>query len=92
MRLTNIEDQMLKIELEEKLLDEVQTNINKNKSIDTYQLISLIAGTEDESEIREYTNKIQQLLVEKENLLYVATPSSENIKQINFNIEIRNVY
>ena len=87
MRLTNIEDQMLKIELEEKLLDEVQTNINKNKSIDTYQLISLIAGTEDESEIREYTNKIQQLLVEKENLLYVATPSSENIKQINFNIE-----
>ena len=32
MRLTNIEDQMLKIELEEKLLDEVQTNINKNKS------------------------------------------------------------
>ena len=40
MRLTNIEDQMLKIELEEKLLAEVQTNINKNKSIDTYQLIS----------------------------------------------------
>ena len=87
MRLTNIEDQMLKIELEEKLLAEVQTNINKNKSIDTYQLISLIAGTEDESAIREYTNKIQQLLVEKENLLYIATPSSENIKQINFNIE-----
>lgn len=87
MRLTNIEDQMLKIELEEKLLAEVQANINKNKSIDTYQLISLIAGTEDESTIREYTTKIQQLLVEKENLLYIATTNSENIKQINFNIE-----
>ena len=34
MRLTSIEDQMLKIELEEKLLAEFQANINKNKSLD----------------------------------------------------------
>lgn len=87
LRISNIEDQMLKIELQEKLLAELQSNINKNKSIDTYQLISLISGSEDEDAIKVYTNKIQQLLVEKENLLYVTTPNSENIKQINFNIE-----
>ncbi len=87
MRLTSIEDQMLKIELEEKLLAEFQANINKNKSLDTYQLISLIAGTEDEYTIKQYTTKIQQLLIEKENLLYIATPNSENIKQINASIE-----
>lgn len=87
MRLTSIEDQMLKIELEEKLLAEFQANINKNKSLDTYQLISLIAGTEDEFTIKQYTTKIQQLLIEKENLLYSTTPNSENIKQINASIE-----
>lgn len=87
MRLTNIEDEMLKVELEEKLLAELQSNISKNLSIDTYQLISLIAGTEYENSIREYTQSIKKLLVEKENLLYQVTPNSDNIKQINFNIE-----
>ena len=87
MRLTNIEDEMLKVELEEKLLAELQNNISKNVSIDTYQLISLIAGTEYENSIREYTQTIKKLLVDKENLLYQVTPNSENIKQINFNIE-----
>ncbi len=87
MRLTNIEDEMLKVELEEKILAELQTNISKNISIDTYQLISLIAGTEYENSIREYTQTIKKLLVDKENLLYQVTPNSDNIKQINFNIE-----
>ncbi|MFO0321903.1 MAG: polysaccharide biosynthesis tyrosine autokinase [Bacteroidota bacterium] len=87
MRLNSIEEQMLKIELEEKLLAEFQSNLNKNKSLDTYQLLSLIAGTEDEYTIKQYTLKIQQLLEEKENLLYIATPNSENIKQINSVIE-----
>lgn len=91
LRLTNLEDEILKVELEEKLLSELQANITKNKSIDTYQLISLIAGTEYENAIKEYTQNIQKLLIEKENLLYQLTPSSENIKQINFNIETQKI-
>jgi capsular exopolysaccharide synthesis family protein len=87
IRLTKIEDDMLKVELDEKILAELQQNISKNKSIDTYQLISLISGTEYESAIKEYTQSIQKLLLEKEDLLYMVTPNSENIKQINFNIE-----
>jgi tyrosine-protein kinase Etk/Wzc len=87
MRINSLEDEMLEVEMEEKILAELQANIAKNKSIDTYQLISLIAGTEYESSIREYTQGIQKLLLEKENLLYQVTPQSENIKQINYNIE-----
>ncbi len=87
VRLTKIEDDMLKVELDEKILAELQQNILKNKSIDTYQLISLISGTEYESAIKEYTQTIQKLLLEKEDLLYMVTPNSENVKQINFNIE-----
>ncbi|MDF2451156.1 MAG: wzc [Bacteroidota bacterium] len=87
VRMSRIEDDMLKAELDEKILSELQQNILKNKSIDTYQLISLISGTEYENAIKEYTQTIQKLLLEKEDLLYMVTPNSENIKQINFNIE-----
>lgn len=87
VRLTRIEDDMLKVELDEKLLAELQQNIVKNKGIDTYQLISLISGTEYENAIKEYTQSIQKLLLEKEDLLYMVTPNSENVRQINFNIE-----
>ena len=87
MRLTNIEDEMLKVEVQEKILAELQSNISKNKSIDTYQLIALIAGTEYENTVKEYTQNIQKLLIEKETLLYQVTPNSETIKQINYNIE-----
>jgi hypothetical protein len=63
-------------------------NINKNKSIEVYQLISLISGTEYENLIKDITQTIQKLLIEKENLLYQVTPNSENIKQINYMINI----
>jgi capsular exopolysaccharide synthesis family protein len=89
MRYTSIEDQMLKVDIEEKIIGEIQGNINKNKSIDIYQLISLISGTEYESLVKDITQSIQKLLVDKENMLYQVTPSSEQIKQINYQLEIQ---
>jgi capsular exopolysaccharide synthesis family protein len=37
--------------------------------------------------VKEITQSIQKLLREKEDLLYAVTPSSENIKQVNYQIE-----
>lgn len=65
MRYTNLEDQLLKVEMEEKILDEIQTNITKNKNIDVYQLVSLLAGSEDENMIKDIIQNIQKLLSEK---------------------------
>ena len=87
MRYSSVEDQMLKAEMEERIIAEIQSNITKNKNIDIYQLISLISGTEYENVIKDVTQNIQKLLTEKENMLYAVTPSSENIKQINYQIE-----
>lgn len=87
MRASNIEDQLLKVEMEEKIISEVQENISKNKGIDIYQLISIISGTEYESMIKDVIQNIQKLLSTKENLLYSVTPNSENIKQINYQLE-----
>jgi tyrosine-protein kinase Etk/Wzc len=87
MRVSSIEDQMLKVEMEENIINEIQANINKNKSLDVYSLVSLISGTEYENLIKEITQSIQKLLIDKENLLFQVTPNSENIKLINYQIE-----
>lgn len=86
-RYTNIEDQLLKVEMEEKIIDEVQKNINMKKGIDIYELISLVSGTEYEDMIKEITQSLQKLLLEKENLLYSVTPNSKQIEQINYQID-----
>ncbi len=86
-RLTLIEDQIMKYELEEKVLDEIQNNFVKNVNIDIYQLLSATIGTEGESGIKSLIDDLRKMLQTKENLLYQVTPNSENIKVINFQIE-----
>lgn len=89
LRASNIEEQLLKVEMEEKIIDEVQANINKNKNIDIYNLISIISGTDYENMVKDVIQSIQKLLAAKEDLLYMVTPNSENIKQINYQLEIQ---
>ena len=84
---SSVQEQLLQIELNEKLLDEILNNIQHQKNIDLYQLISLTIGTSYEESIKNIINNIQKLLVEKENLLYQLTPNSEQIKIINYQIE-----
>ncbi|MBK9283888.1 MAG: polysaccharide biosynthesis tyrosine autokinase [Sphingobacteriaceae bacterium] len=86
-RYSKLEDQLLQIELDEKIIEEIQNKINAKKSIDIYELISLISGTEYEDLIKEITQSIQKLLLEKENMLYSVTPNSKQIEQINYQIE-----
>ena len=87
VRYSSIEDQMLKLEMEERMISEIQQNISKSKITDMYQLISLLSGSDYESSIKDITATIQKLLLEKENMLYAVTPNSENIRQINFQLE-----
>lgn len=84
---SSVQEQLLQIELNEKILDEVLNNIQNQKNIDLYQLISLASGTSYEESIKNITNSIQKLLLDKENLLYQVTPNSEQIKIINYQIE-----
>lgn len=84
---SSVQEQLLQIELQEKLLDEILNNIQSQKNIDLYQLISLAGGTTYEESIKNITNNIQKLLLEKENLLYQVTANSEQIKIINYQIE-----
>ncbi|MCX8081148.1 MAG: polysaccharide biosynthesis tyrosine autokinase [Bacteroidia bacterium] len=87
IRISGIQEQLTKIELEDKIIEELLKELEKNKNIDIYQLISLISGTEYENIIKENIQNIQKLIAQKENILYAATPNSESIKSLNFQLE-----
>lgn len=87
LSISGIRDQLTKIELEDKIIEELLKELDKNKNIDIYQLISLISGTEYENIIKENIQNIQKLISQKENYLYAATPNSEAIKSLNFQLE-----
>jgi tyrosine-protein kinase Etk/Wzc len=89
MRYTSIEDQLIRVEMEEKFISEIQTNIAKNKNIDIYQLVSLISGTEYENMIRDIIVNIQKILNEKENRLFQEKPTSVGILQLNHELDIQ---
>jgi tyrosine-protein kinase Etk/Wzc len=87
LRASNIEDQLMNVEMEEKLIDEVIKDIGKSKNPDIYHLLSMISGTDYENMVKDIVSNIQKLLATKEDLLYSVTPNAENIKQINYQIE-----
>jgi len=87
-RVNDFGDQIIAIELEESLLSEVETSL-KDKEIDIYQLIAIVAGSDFEGSILGYLNSLQELLLKKEQLLYSVTKNSSQIESLNYQIEIQ---
>ncbi|HSH65006.1 MAG TPA: Wzz/FepE/Etk N-terminal domain-containing protein [Bacteroidia bacterium] len=88
-RLNNLDDQIISLELEENVLARIEKSISDTKSIDPYNLLAMLSGTESERTISSVINQLHNLLIEKEEMLYEVTPGSEAIKSINFQIEIQ---
>ncbi|HWY38503.1 MAG TPA: polysaccharide biosynthesis tyrosine autokinase, partial [Bacteroidia bacterium] len=86
-KFSSIEDQVLRTELEERILENIQDDIKQNKSVDAYQLISTVNGTQDEASVKELVSTLQKLLMEKENLLFQVTANSIEVKRVNNQIE-----
>jgi capsular exopolysaccharide synthesis family protein len=86
-RVNEFQNQILTIELEENLLKEVETSL-KDKDIDIYKLIAIVAGSEFEGSITGFLTSLQELLLKKEKLLYEVTKNSGQIESLNYQIEI----
>ncbi len=88
-RLNGLDDQVIALELEENVLKKIEENISSSRSIDTYSLLAMLAGTESENTITTVVDALHKLLVQKEEMLYQVTPSSEAIKAIDYQINIQ---
>jgi capsular exopolysaccharide synthesis family protein len=88
-RLNSLEDQVISLELEENVLNKIENNINSSKTADNYSLLAVLAGTQNESNIKISVEALNKLLIQKEEMLYEVTPSSEAIKAVDFQIGIQ---
>lgn len=89
LRLSTLEDELISLELRENVLSEVEKTIGDKKEVDSYQLISLLAGAEFEGALTNQIGSLQALLKEREELLYQVTPTSEKIKSVEFQIGVQ---
>ncbi len=88
-RLNSLDDQITSLELEESVLIKIENDITNSKSIDTYSLIAMLAGTQTESNISSTVDALHRLLIQKEEMLYDVTPNSQAIKAIDYQIDIQ---
>ncbi|MGD0711584.1 MAG: GNVR domain-containing protein [Bacteroidales bacterium] len=87
-RVNDFQNQIVNIELQESLLSEVEQSL-KDKDIDIYKLIAIVAGSEFQGSITGFLNSLQDQLLKKEQLLYEVTKNSAQIEAINYQIEIQ---
>jgi capsular exopolysaccharide synthesis family protein len=89
-RLSVLESDLLKEEIDEKLLNEIEVNLNKNNSeADVYNMISILVGTRYENPLSESIKELQKLLLSKEKELFSVTKRSEVIKSLDYQIDIQ---
>ncbi|MBI4932041.1 MAG: polysaccharide biosynthesis tyrosine autokinase [Bacteroidetes bacterium] len=88
-RLNTMEDELIGLELKENVLAEIEKSIDEKKDIDSYHFISLLSGVDFESTLTAQIASLQNLLKEKEELLYEVTPTSEKIKSKEFQIGVQ---
>ena len=89
-RLGGLEQELVTLEMENKILQEIEKSIIKEgDNIDAYSLLPLLVGTQFEENISNLIKNLHDLLIKKEKLLYDITPGNENVKSIDFQVSIQ---
>ena len=88
-RLDGLEDELMNIELEKSLLAKIKTSITSENESDIFNLLPALSGTSFQNELIQVLSPLTELLNEKEEKLYLVTTNSEEIKEIDFQIELQ---
>jgi tyrosine-protein kinase Etk/Wzc len=88
-RIADLENQIVTLQLEENILTEIEKSLSDANQIDIYRLISILAGSEFSGIISRMLQNLQDLLVEREQLLYQVTPESSQVQALNHQINIQ---
>jgi tyrosine-protein kinase Etk/Wzc len=88
-RIADLENQVVTLQLEQSILNEIEKSLNQDEQVDIYRLISILAGSEFSGIVSRMMQTLQDLLVEREQLLYEVTPESSQIQALNYQINIQ---
>ncbi|MFT4678861.1 MAG: tyrosine-protein kinase Etk/Wzc, partial [Flavobacteriales bacterium] len=89
-RLTEYEDEIVSLEIEERLLKEVgNLAAGSTDDIEIYNLVPLVAGSKFESSLKGLLDNLYNLLLTKEEALYSITPDNNRIANLEYQIGIQ---
>ncbi|HPH83370.1 MAG TPA: polysaccharide biosynthesis tyrosine autokinase [Flavobacteriales bacterium] len=88
-RINDLETKLNNLELEETGLETIQAAVSDNRDIDIYKLVSLLAGSNNESSISAMLAELRSLLQRFETLKYSNTTNSSTLAQIDYQIKIQ---
>lgn len=89
--LNELEKNIAKLDLDLSILQEIEYSMNNATaaSLDAYNLLPMLVGTQFETSVESFVQNLKELLLEREKILYEVTPDNESIKAIDFQIEIQ---
>jgi len=88
-KVDKIETELIDLELESSMLEDIEMMISKTEEIDVYNLLPALTGSSFKDEIRDLVNSLHELLANREEILYTATPESEALKSVDYKINIQ---
>ncbi len=88
-RISDFETQIIHLEMEESIYRQIEENLKKDDETDIYSLVAILSGSEFQDNISRMLSNLQELLLEREKLLYEVTPSSRQISSLDHQIDIQ---
>lgn len=84
-----LEEELLKLELEESVLSQIQKSGELNNEIELYNLIPFLAGTEYESLLSSMINSMHEIMMERQDYLFTGTKENERVVALDYRLEIQ---
>jgi capsular exopolysaccharide synthesis family protein len=88
-RMADLESQIVDLQMEYSIFTEIEKSLDDEDSVDIFRLIAILAGSEFSGVVSRMLQTLQDLLVEREQLLYEVTPESNQISSLNHQINIQ---
>lgn len=89
-RLSEFENQIIALEIEQRLLDEVKSIATQSTDdVEIYNLVPLIAGSEYEASLTGSFDNLYQLLLEREKALFSVTDDNTKVQNLDYQISIQ---
>ncbi|HSV88479.1 MAG TPA: polysaccharide biosynthesis tyrosine autokinase [Bacteroidales bacterium] len=88
-RIEDFENQIVSLQMEERLLSEIERVIADDSNIDVFRFLAVLSGSDHHATISGLLLTLQNQLLEREKLLYEVTPNSRQVDALNFQINIQ---
>lgn len=89
-RLNDIENRVIALEVEDKILNEVKELAKKSASeVEIYNLVPLVAGSQYEGALSGLLGTLQKLLLDREESLYEVTPDNHRVRGLDYQIGVQ---